>query len=253
MIKSLAKRLLKKASYEVTRIPKQHVKLPSTVQAGLPQSPLVCFLQSSMTEKACLALGLALSFWYGWILDDAYIYFRYVDNLVIHDLGLVFNRGEYVEGFSSPLWAAVLILLRFLRLNYWLVVRLFGLFGYLLFWYLAVQVNGALVRDRECGPVINLPLLYLTCTYGVTAYFTSGMETPLVLVMAAAYAALFAFPFHRWCGTSFFYHFAWHLSGCGHKKSASQACCFCSACWAWVAVRCCGYGIMLTFSRTPFT
>jgi hypothetical protein len=198
MIKALAKRLLKKAGDEATQIPKKHVNVNSSIQARFPQSPLVCFVQSSMTEKACLALGLALSFWYGWILDDAYIYFRYVDNLVIHDLGLVFNRGEYVEGFSSPAWAAVLILFRFLYLNYWLVVRLFGLLGYLLFWYLAVQVNGALIRSKEYSIVINLPLLYLTCTYGVTAYFTSGMESPLVLLMAAAYAAFFTFPSSRW-------------------------------------------------------
>ena len=41
-------------------------------------------------------------------MDDSYVYFRYVDNLVFLGNGLVYNRGEYLEGFSSPLWAVLL-------------------------------------------------------------------------------------------------------------------------------------------------
>src|SRR5262245_65582120 len=36
-------------------------------------------------------------------VDDAYISFRYGDNLV-HGHGLVFNPGERVEGYSNFLW-----------------------------------------------------------------------------------------------------------------------------------------------------
>src|SRR2546428_487360 len=39
----------------------------------------------------------------GWTTDDAYISFRYADNLV-HGRGLVFNVGERVEGYSNFLW-----------------------------------------------------------------------------------------------------------------------------------------------------
>jgi len=38
-----------------------------------------------------------------WVGEDAFIFFRYVDNL-INGHGLVFNIGERVEGFTSPLW-----------------------------------------------------------------------------------------------------------------------------------------------------
>src|SRR5262245_10458405 len=38
-----------------------------------------------------------------WVCDDAFISFRYADNLV-HGLGLVFNAGERVEGFTNFLW-----------------------------------------------------------------------------------------------------------------------------------------------------
>lgn len=52
------------------------------------------------------AIGLALaSQWYFWgfVQDDAYISLRYSRNLV-EGLGLVFNPGEYVEGYSNFLW-----------------------------------------------------------------------------------------------------------------------------------------------------
>lgn len=40
-------------------------------------------------------------------IDDSYIFYRYAANWA-HGLGLVFNRGEHVEGFSSFLWTATL-------------------------------------------------------------------------------------------------------------------------------------------------
>jgi hypothetical protein len=41
--------------------------------------------------------------------DDAFISFRYAENLV-EGRGLVFNPGERVEGFSNPLWTLLLTL-----------------------------------------------------------------------------------------------------------------------------------------------
>jgi hypothetical protein len=41
--------------------------------------------------------------------DDAYISYRYAANLVEGN-GLVFNPGEYVEGFSNPLWTLLIAL-----------------------------------------------------------------------------------------------------------------------------------------------
>src|SRR5438552_12188088 len=38
-----------------------------------------------------------------WATDDAFISFRYADNLV-RGLGLVYNAGERVEGYSNFLW-----------------------------------------------------------------------------------------------------------------------------------------------------
>jgi len=47
--------------------------------------------------------GVAAAWRRAWLSDDAYISFRYAENLV-NGLGLVFNRGERVEGYSNFLW-----------------------------------------------------------------------------------------------------------------------------------------------------
>ena len=39
----------------------------------------------------------------GFICDDAFIGFRYVRNLMDGN-GLVFNEGEYIEGYTNFLW-----------------------------------------------------------------------------------------------------------------------------------------------------
>ena len=57
-----------------------------------------------------LALLLLHAFRYDFVADDAFITARYVRNLLAGE-GLVYNPGERVEGFTSPLWAASLALL----------------------------------------------------------------------------------------------------------------------------------------------
>ncbi|RME21481.1 MAG: hypothetical protein D6798_18055, partial [Deltaproteobacteria bacterium] len=50
-----------------------------------------------------------------WTLDDAYITFRYADNLVAGH-GIVFNPGERVEGYTNFLWLLLLAVGRSLGL-----------------------------------------------------------------------------------------------------------------------------------------
>jgi hypothetical protein len=47
------------------------------------------------------------------------------------------------------------------------------------------------------GTVINLPLLFLAANYAVLSYFTSGLETPLVQLMAVLYALYILDPSSR--------------------------------------------------------
>jgi hypothetical protein len=67
---------------------------------------------------AAIALLYVLTAWAAGagIVDDAYIFLRYVRN-IWEGAGPVFNDGERVEGYTSPLWLAVLALLWKLPLN----------------------------------------------------------------------------------------------------------------------------------------
>jgi hypothetical protein len=71
--------------------PRETLRWPRAARAAA----LACAL------SVAIAAGLALR--YRWVLDDAYITFAYARNLVRGD-GLVFNRGERVEGYTSFSW-----------------------------------------------------------------------------------------------------------------------------------------------------
>ena len=151
-----------------------------------PQANSRALPKPTNLEWLCLAGGLLLLMRYAWLLDDAFVYFRYVDNLLFLERGLVFNEGEYVEGFSSPLWALALVPLRATGMNWWLIVRLLGVVSFVGFWLLMLSLRGATVERGQ--PSLNFPLLYLAFLYGPLCYFTSGMETGWVQVLAVAYA-----------------------------------------------------------------
>jgi len=137
-------------------------------------------------EWLALIAGVLLLLRYAWLMDDAYVYFRYVDNLVFLGHGLVYNRGEYVEGFSSPLWALLLSGLRTLEIPWWVLVRGLGVASFVACALLLVRVNRRLAPAD--APTVNLPLVFVSLAYGPLCYFTSGLETPLVQVAAPLYA-----------------------------------------------------------------
>jgi hypothetical protein len=148
-------------------------------------------------EWLCGLVGVVLVYRYRWLLDDSTIYFRYVDNLLFLGRGVVFNEGEFVEGYSSPGWLLLLIPFRALRLDYWFITLLLGFAAYAAVWRAAIVVNRELAGPAPSA-IVNWPLVYLSTAYGVTCYFTSGSESPLVL-LAGAGCALYALrPDARW-------------------------------------------------------
>ncbi len=151
----------------------------------------------SPLEWLYLVAGLALVVQYRWIFDDSFVYFRYVDNLLFLKVGLTFNAGEYVEGYSSPLHCLLLICLRSLHLAWPAIVLGIGVAGFVGFWLLAVRLRGALDEARSPARVLNFPLAYLAVNYSVTSFFTAGNEGTLIHVMAAGTALLLARPSSR--------------------------------------------------------
>lgn len=136
-------------------------------------------------EWLLILLGTVLVVRYRWLLDDAFVYFRYVDNLLFLRVGLVFNAGEFVEGFSSPLQCVALIPLRALGLDWAHIITALGVTCFVLFGLLLVKLNREMAPS---GPIFNLPIAVLATGYGTTSFFTSGLETPLAHVVAVATA-----------------------------------------------------------------
>ena len=66
----------------------------------------------------------------GWLADDAYISFRYARNL--HDgLGLVFNAGEYVEGYTNLAWTLLMAAVLAVGLNVETMAQVLGVAAWL--------------------------------------------------------------------------------------------------------------------------
>ena len=83
---------------------------PAGEARSAPARSLVNWRETTLLFVLVLALvEIAFVFWVGFG-DDAYIFGRYANNLV-RGWGPAFNRGEPVEGYSSPLWLFLLSLM----------------------------------------------------------------------------------------------------------------------------------------------
>lgn len=147
-------------------------------------------------EWLLLLLGLALVVRYRWLFDDAFVYFRTVDNLLFLKAGLVFNAGERVEGYSSPAHCLLLVALRALRLGWPALVLGLGLTSFALFWW-GLVVLGRRLAPEGARAVVNAPLALLAASYSVTSFFTAGNEAPLEHLAAVGTALFLASPRSR--------------------------------------------------------
>ncbi len=126
-----------------------------------------------------LLAGLAAAYanLYAWTCDDAHISFRYAQNLASGH-GLVFNRGEKVEGYTNFLW--VLELAGLYRLT---GLSFAGLAGFLSLTFSAGTFIVTLLLARR-SPVVALryfvalaAFAWLALNRNVALWSTSGLET----------------------------------------------------------------------------
>ncbi|MGH9463729.1 MAG: hypothetical protein ACRD1X_21210, partial [Vicinamibacteria bacterium] len=129
------------------------------------------------------AASIAVAFWGAklvlgaGIVDDTYIFLRYAENLA-NGNGLVFNPGERVEGYTSPLWVLLLALLSRLGVDLTLAsVLLAGLLGTLLILTFAHFGRAYIASDRE--PLVLIVALALAVNPSLVYWAWSGMDTAL--------------------------------------------------------------------------
>ncbi|MFT3836027.1 MAG: hypothetical protein QM723_03390 [Myxococcaceae bacterium] len=139
----------------------------------------------SFEAAIMVAVGVALGLTWKtlWLCDDAFISFRYAQNLAAGN-GLVFNVGEWVEGYTNFLWTATLGGLA--RFGVSIPHAALALDGLSL---AAVVVVAALaVRKAAPGPVaLPFAAMVLACSHPFTTYGSSGLETmPATALVVAA-------------------------------------------------------------------
>lgn len=123
--------------------------------------------------------------------DDAYISFRYAANLV-HGQGLVFNPGEYVEGYTNFLWTMTASLIIWLGLDpVWVTTALNVLFGIgllaLVGWF-----GGRMVVWGRLAPGWQYLAVFILAASSPLAFaLISGLETTLFTLLLTG--AVFSF------------------------------------------------------------
>jgi hypothetical protein len=123
------------------------------------------------------------------LFDDAMISMRYADNWV-QGFGLVWNPGERVEGFSSPLWVFVLAGFRacFGRIHAIAAVQFFGLVLALSDLVLVTLITRRLLGNHAGRDLGMLAAVLLTITFYPLLYWSimgmeTGLLTPLLLLV----------------------------------------------------------------------
>ena len=129
------------------------------------------------------ALGLALAAMVvrlAWLSDDAYITLRCVENLM-RGHGPVWNVGERVQAYTHPLWFWLLAAVRWLSGEHYVTTLALS------FALTAGAVVG-LARLARRPLAIAAVLAVLCGSRAFGDYATSGLETPLVLLLVVALA-----------------------------------------------------------------
>ena len=129
-------------------------------------------------------IGHALSLRF--LCDDAFIAFRYARNLARGN-GLVFNPGfERVEGFTSPLWVALLAALDALGLAPESVANALSLGLTVVLWALLARASRRVLPEGAPAWIAVLPVAWLAVTRSVAVWSTGGLETRLFEVLVLA-------------------------------------------------------------------
>jgi arabinofuranosyltransferase len=123
---------------------------------------------------AVLVFALHTVYFWPWQEDDAFISFRYAQNLA-DGRGLVFNPGEKIEGFSNPAW--VLLSAGVIKLggDPLAAARVVGLLGGILALWLSWRL--ALILRPDAGATATLAPWILAVTPLLPRHATTGLET----------------------------------------------------------------------------
>ena len=141
------------------------------------------------TFLCLLAVGFAvfqMGYFSVFTVDDAYISYRYAENFAKGD-GLVFNKGEYVEGYTNFLWVILLGTLKKIGVDVRLSSLILGGFSsFITLWmtYLLSAIisgkHGASYKQEYFSHILKAAaILYVATSPAFGIWSVAGLETPL--------------------------------------------------------------------------
>ena len=131
--------------------------------------------------------GILLAWINRFVQDDAYISFRYARNLA-DGVGLVWNVGECVEGYTNFLWTLLMVPAFWFGCDVVVWCQTLSLLSYVATLLLVWKLSGN--GKTEPSGFRFLPLLLITTNFSVTSYATGGLETQFVTMLVAFSAYL---------------------------------------------------------------
>ncbi len=151
----------------------------------------VLVLVAGCVVQALYGYAHADRYGHAWGLDDAFISYRYAQNLY-EGKGLVFNEGARVEGYSNFLYVL-------LTAPAFLFTRGMGVYAWatvlnVLFAAAALVLWHRRMRQDLSAPLLAIGSLLLALWPPLWAAAASGMETALVLLVQVAVWALLTSP-----------------------------------------------------------
>jgi arabinofuranosyltransferase len=138
------------------------------------------------------------------VADDAYISFRYLDNW-LDGLGLVYNPGERVEGYTNFLWIILLAPLRLLGLEPESASLFLSLAALALTLWAVFRTASMLAGSPGAGAAA---LLLAASSAPLAQWTTSGMETTCFAAMLALANLLLVVHRRHSLGSSLFFALA---------------------------------------------
>ncbi|MEZ4673404.1 MAG: hypothetical protein R2932_04075 [Caldilineaceae bacterium] len=126
-----------------------------------------------------------------WIVDDAYITFRTVDNFV-HGYGLTWNPAERVQVYTHPLWMFLVAACYAVTSELFFTVIALSLVLTLAAWAVAWHIVTCNRKNASWyGVLLTLALL---ASKALIDYASSGLESPLSYLLIALFIVNFSTP-----------------------------------------------------------
>lgn len=124
-----------------------------------------------------------------WVCDDIFITFRYIQNW-LNGLGLVYNAGERVEGYTHFLWLCLVAFFQKIGINPAASSEWMGIFSYAVLLFVFLIISYRIKEEKEFYFPFTAAILALH--YDFRIWVTSGLETSFfTMLIALSFFVLF--------------------------------------------------------------